>query len=319
MYNASYQDIIASADIDSSGNFTIKGNDLPADNRFYRLYVTPDVQTRNAVYAGSHRNYILLAMNNKTEVGVYCADFCAPYFVYTVMGSPQNEDMLAVQNIVNNYYSAYRDSLGASKKEFLNNKRYTDLKQFADTTANLMAGLWAVIEMDMTANYARDAVFFHSFAEKFRKGADAPNYYTLLNEQISLLQYKNGNRESRPSVWLLIAITLLLICSIIMNVYLLRRKARSAIVPTDNDSVPVAVNEESAIKTLIETLTIKEREILQMVHEGLSNKEIADKLNVEVSTIKTHVSRIYQKTDIKNRKEVAKVARYLQLIPGSTT
>ena len=48
-----------------------------------------------------------------------------------------------------------------------------------------------------------------------------------------------------------------------------------------------------------------------MIHEGFSNKEIADKQNVEVSTVKTHVSRIYQKTDIKNRKEVAAIARYL--------
>ena len=48
-----------------------------------------------------------------------------------------------------------------------------------------------------------------------------------------------------------------------------------------------------------------------MVNEGLSNKEIAEKQYVEVSTIKTHISSIYLKTGIKNRKEVAGVARYL--------
>ena len=314
IYHASSRDIIASADVDNDGGFTITGNDLPPDPRFYRLYVTPDAATTTAIFTGGSRNYILLALDNETIMNLYCDSFCKPFFTYSVTGSPKNEGMLAVQTILNNYNSVYKYSLGASKKEFLDNKKYAELKQYADTSRNLLAGLWAVQEMNMAAHYDKDAAFFKSFTEKFKKEAGAPHYYSLLAEQLSLLQYKNGDQEFQPPVWLFLLISFLLLCSALLNVYLARKKTalkNSPATYVNHDAETMGMSDENNIKTLIETLTIKEREILQMIHEGLSNKEIADKLNVEVSTIKTHVSRIYQKTDIKNRKEVAGVARYL--------
>lgn len=103
------------------------------------------------------------------------------------------------------------------------------------------------------------------------------------------------------SMWLNVMLSVLLAISLGANLFLLLRRRK-------NLSDATAMEQQA--KELIETLSIKEREILKMVHEGLSNKEIADKHNIEVSTVKTHVSRIYQKTGIRNRKEVASIARY---------
>ena len=50
-------------------------------------------------------------------------------------------------------------------------------------------------------------------------------------------------------------------------------------------------------------LTAKEQQILQLIIEGKSNKEIAALNFVEVSTIKTHINNIYTKLGLKNRKE----------------
>jgi len=50
-------------------------------------------------------------------------------------------------------------------------------------------------------------------------------------------------------------------------------------------------------------LTVKEQQILQLIIEGKSNKEIAAMNFVEVSTIKTHINNIYAKLGLKNRKE----------------
>jgi len=314
MYTASYQDVIASANMDSSGNFIITGNELPDEQRFYRLYVTPDARMTNAIFTGRKSNYILLALDNKTDVTINCENFCTPFFTYAVSNSPGNEAMRAMQTILNTYNAINYDSLGATKKEFIKNKKYTELKQFADTTRNLLAGLWAVIEMDINTNYNKDATFFNSFISRFKKEAHAPLYATLLDEQLLLLQYKKGERQYHPPLSLFIIISVLLICSVLLNIYFGSKRSRTQVValqPSQNEPPALGVNKEDGIRALIESLTIKEREILSMIHEGLSNKEIADRLNVEVSTVKTHVSRIYQKTDIKNRKEVAGIARYL--------
>ena len=42
-------------------------------------------------------------------------------------------------------------------------------------------------------------------------------------------------------------------------------------------------------------LTIRENEIMELIAKGLSNKEISQKLDITVSTLKTHLGHIYQK------------------------
>src|ERR1700759_3080713 len=57
-----------------------------------------------------------------------------------------------------------------------------------------------------------------------------------------------------------------------------------------------------------ELLTNKEIEILQLIAQGKSNKEIADVNFIELSTVKTHINNIYSKLEVKNRREA--VSRY---------
>ncbi len=51
-------------------------------------------------------------------------------------------------------------------------------------------------------------------------------------------------------------------------------------------------------------LTLKEVEVLELLNEGLTNAQIAEKLFVSLSTTKTHVSNIFRKFNVKNRKEL---------------
>ena len=56
-------------------------------------------------------------------------------------------------------------------------------------------------------------------------------------------------------------------------------------------------------------LTPREREILQHIDEGLSNKEIARRLSIEVRTVKNHVHNILEKLKVRRRGEAAALLR----------
>ena len=61
-------------------------------------------------------------------------------------------------------------------------------------------------------------------------------------------------------------------------------------------------------------ITSREYEVLKYISEGLSNKEIGEKLFVSESTIKTHVSNLLVKLNAKRRTEAVKIAKQYQII-----
>jgi ATP/maltotriose-dependent transcriptional regulator MalT len=61
-------------------------------------------------------------------------------------------------------------------------------------------------------------------------------------------------------------------------------------------------------------LSTREYEVLQLLVQGLTNAEIAGKLFVSLSTVKTHVSNLFAKMDVKNRTQVVEKANRLRII-----
>ena len=55
----------------------------------------------------------------------------------------------------------------------------------------------------------------------------------------------------------------------------------------------------------IEPLTKRERQIVRVMAEGLTNKEIAQRLRLAEATVKVHLHRIYRKLGITNRTTLA--------------
>lgn len=70
-----------------------------------------------------------------------------------------------------------------------------------------------------------------------------------------------------------------------------------------------AFREQTAIaESALAVLTDRERQIMRLVSEGLSNKEIGRRLNISNGTIKVHLHHIFQKLEISNRTVLAAIA-----------
>jgi two-component system, NarL family, nitrate/nitrite response regulator NarL len=61
-------------------------------------------------------------------------------------------------------------------------------------------------------------------------------------------------------------------------------------------------------ENVLTVLTDRERQIMHLVSEGLSNKEIGRRLNITDGTIKVHLHHIFRKLDISNRTVLAALA-----------
>jgi len=62
-------------------------------------------------------------------------------------------------------------------------------------------------------------------------------------------------------------------------------------------------------------ITPRELEILELIAQGLSNREIAEKLFVSENTVKTHSSRVFNKLGAKRRTQAVQFGKELRLIP----
>jgi NarL family two-component system response regulator LiaR len=71
--------------------------------------------------------------------------------------------------------------------------------------------------------------------------------------------------------------------------------------------------DKSEIKKL--GLSKRELEVLQLMADGLSNNEIAEKLFLSLNTIKTHSSNVFVKLDVKRRTQAIEKAKRLTIIP----
>lgn len=60
----------------------------------------------------------------------------------------------------------------------------------------------------------------------------------------------------------------------------------------------------------LKSLTEREHEILQLLSDGLQNKEIARTLAITENTVETHLRHMYAKLDVGNRTQASR--RYLQ-------
>ena len=83
-------------------------------------------------------------------------------------------------------------------------------------------------------------------------------------------------------------------------------------VPVPAAATPFSIN-EARVKDL--GITKRELEILELIAQGLSNREIADKLFVSENTVKTHSSRLFDKLSARRRTQAVQIGKEMGLIP----
>ncbi len=124
--------------------------------------------------------------------------------------------------------------------------------------------------------------YYKSLLSELTQSNIIPEEYAFLEKEllkIKINEVQNAYVKSKSLNYFLISITLLLL---ILGIKIIRK--------TKNISQPELSKQEKIIKNLIIS--------------GKSNKEIANELYISLNTVKTHITNIYHKLNISNRKEL---------------
>lgn len=57
-------------------------------------------------------------------------------------------------------------------------------------------------------------------------------------------------------------------------------------------------------KNHLEELSERQKQVFELILNGKSNKEIMEELSIELSTLKTHINKLYKTPGIENRKQL---------------
>jgi NarL family two-component system response regulator LiaR len=129
----------------------------------------------------------------------------------------------------------------------------------------------------------------------------------VLVGMLKLVEYQYFVREIPLEFY----IGLVAVLFTVLGIWAGLRLTRPKVVEVDISS-PFEVNSANLEKTGISK---REYEVLELIAGGHSNQQIAEKLFVSTSTVKTHVSNILAKLDASRRTQAISRAKELRLIP----
>jgi len=268
--------IIQKVKVEKDGSFLIKGDELPKAMRFYRLSFSEGKRMIRYTL-GEDRNNLTLYMNNKTDMSISLS--MHDYLIGDVVLQADNKicGMLKeiddeLQLIINDLF----ENIPQGQKGVVRSKVVEHIELYLDKC-----------DLSVIHYY----MYAYSLAYSLQSDyLDGKLIYLKMEDQepnsiyTKELAYKLGiENNSMPwYVWLIIIV--LFIYSIGLSfVYF--------------------VSEKKVVSKSDITLTVKEKEVLRLIASGKLNKEIAEELSVETSTIKTHVSNLYKKIGVTKRSE----------------
>lgn len=303
-YRTSPDMIVNTAIVNPDGSFEMRGDNLPKEDLFYRLYL---MKKQNTDYdaclyvGGEDHNFAHLILNNDTQLSLLAdTSQIAPFGNYRLSSNEANKLMEEVSRIVYPRFYFYRIKFPTELK-FSEDKLHQDLLSFADTCKQPLVALAAVNNTDFDAYFERDRKFYVDFGSRLQH--ELPRSTYTRNYLLKLNYYANEESEDHSFYFLGFWLILGLWVTTGLGWYYQRRNSRQS------RTAPSVAATDGSFEKEIDLLTQKELEILTLIGEGKSNKEIANALFVEVSTVKTHINKIYSKTGVANRKEARTLAK----------
>ena len=300
-YNANSEHVVNVGPIDDKGNFIIEGDNLPENPQFYKLFLLKEAQSEfdACLYVrGENHNFVHVVLDNESNFKILADETVfAPFGDYQVIGNRDNQLMKQVRNLVYPSYIFHEIKFPAELK-FSEDKLNRDLFQFADTCSNTLVSLAAILNTDFDSYFETNFEDYQSFGNELKSNFKNHPY---TKDYFRKLRYYGPESNLSSSSWWKFAIPVLGL--LVLGLLWQNSSLKKQLIEAQTDQTSHAEPKPSI------QLTAQEVKILKLIQSGKSNKEIAGELFIEVSTVKSHINKLYSKLGVKNRASAIRVAQ----------
>ena len=267
--------LLEKSDLDDFGFFQF--NCTSTNFPYYRIILLQDssISLKNHQLTSECSTPIFLLANNK-DLDLSFDSCLSTDLVFNEGAFREWKHFVSFQNRVSN--SKSDSSIRTNTRNFIK-----------DSLEILMIKLFGTRTLHdknlLTADLKENLSYYEELLEELKASQIEPSYYHFLEAKV--LKVKNDRLHSKLKFSSLLNIVLLITLTIAL-VYISITVVKTR---KDPDSL----------------LSIQEQKIKELIIAGKSNKEIGAELFISISTVKTHVSNIYQKLGVKSRKDLLNI------------
>jgi DNA-binding CsgD family transcriptional regulator len=292
--------IISKTLINPNGSFRFANIVLPSEPQFYRFYLVKNENSIVEFNVKENRNFVHFILDNSSTLNFSAEILENSLNIVDVEGGSSNLRLIDFEAGYAVKKKKLIGDLSKAQKEFLTRDLENYIRGFVDSCENSMVGLYALYHIeDKETDFLRNSDFYFNFQKKINKeyplSAFADAYDELLKDLVGfremVCEIPGVVPKWKDQLIIVESIMIFILFLLLMFVVLKLRNNNTA------------ENKKHESQVLFDKLTQKEKEILQLLSEGKTNKEIAIGLFVELSTVKTHINSIYRQIEVSNRKE----------------
>ena len=288
--------ILQSTTIDSLGHYSFSGDFLSNTNKFYKIYIdncNDNITNYNHLMSKcDDSNSIVFIANNSDEI-YFPLNSMEQMFCSLEFSRIQNIAIFKIDSLQETLLSNIQYSKSKKQRNIIFNNYFKELQKFSKVFKEPLTELYAYQIYTNDKSFTRKLYlvdlkksdYYDNLLQELK--SDYPNSkYTHQFEDD--LTHDNFDAKNKSTQNIIIILVLLLIISVVINFILLKRK-RNKLNTIDFKLI----------------LSPQEQKVFELMNSELSNKQIADKLFISISTVKTHINNIYSKLSISSRKEVS--------------
>lgn len=291
MTTASYEFLIGQASIDSLGNFEFEIEGLPDGEYLYRLHVCKKQDPISTIILGGRdENFVHFIMRPESRLEFIQSNGNALFQNISVEGEQANYTLHQLIRMSRKRHSG--GGLSSDQAKVIARKRLINsYQQYADTSSSQLVRLFAFELLNRIAEPESVSDLYKSLVLELEATTDSTPYQLQFFRDYAFLDQRNG-LASINWLWLILPLGL--------GALLFLRNRKKHIEPSDPRP------EEKKL------LSRREQIVYELLKKGKTNKEIAQELHIEVSTVKSHVNKIYSKLGFKNRTQIFQSAQSIE-------